>query len=117
MMNELIDLKNIKQVSRGNKDRMEKYLRQFASLIPERTEMIREALDSKDRAQVRQLIHKMSPQIQFFGMDEVVELKNQLEMGYLKMDFQDLENMVNRLLEQLSMALVEVNDLLTDDKL
>ena len=116
-MDTLIDLQNLKLVSRGNKDRMEKYLRQFASLIPERTEMSRAALDSEDRAQVRQLIHKMSPQLQFFGMDEVVELKNQLEMGYLKMDFQDLKKMVNHLLEQLAQALVEVNQLLTDNKL
>lgn len=116
-MNEVIDLKNLKQVSRGNKDRMEQYLRQFAILIPERSEMIRHALSTGDRALVKQLIHKMSPQIQFFGMEDVVELKNQLELGYLKMDFDELESMVTELLDQLSQALEEVNGLLMEGEL
>jgi len=114
MSDSIIDLKNLTEVSRGNPERMLDYLRQFTELVPKRAGQIRQALEASDRVSIRKLIHKMSPQIQFFGINEVIKLKNTLEVEYENISYEDLDLTVSQLLTSLEKAILEVKTLISE---
>lgn len=114
-MSSVIDLKNLHQISRGDQSRTLRYLNQFAELIPVRTAEIKEALANRNREQVKKLIHKLSPQIQFFGINDFNRLKQKLELEYQDIDYFELQQLVNELLERLEAARMEVEKLIHEE--
>ena len=102
-------------ISRGDKNRMLKYLYQFQTLIPTRIEALKESLESGDRKMVRQLLHQMSPQLQFFGIEDVVQPIRRLEHEYETMHMEDLHNLVHSILIKLDSAIKDVNSILKDN--
>ena len=64
----IVNPQELINISRGDKNRMLKYLYQFQTLIPARIEALKESLKAEDRKKVRQLLHQMTPQLQFFGI-------------------------------------------------
>jgi HPt (histidine-containing phosphotransfer) domain-containing protein len=103
-----IDLKNLINLSRGDKDRMLKYLNQFQDLIPSRVESLKNSLEVEDRKMVRQILHQMSPQLQFFGIPEVVIPIRRLEHEYKTIPIENLKMLVNDILIKLDHANKEV---------
>ncbi|MGM5468728.1 hypothetical protein ACS386_00480 [Flavobacteriaceae bacterium LMO-SS05] len=106
------NLNNVVKISRGDSTRMLKYLTQFKELISERLIEVRHALDLHDRVLIRQLLHKMSPQLQFFGIKDVDVPIQRLEFEYESMPFMDMEILVNDILVKLEDALTEVSKLI-----
>jgi len=106
------DLNNVVTISRGDASRMLKYLKQFIELIPERLTEVRHALDLHDRVLIRQLLHKMSPQLQFFGIKDVTIPIQRLEFEYESMPFIELELIVNDIIVKLEDALDEISRLI-----
>jgi len=106
------DLNNVITISRGDSFRMLKYLEQFKELIPERLIDVRNALDLRDRILIRQLLHKMSPQLQFFGIKDVSIPIQRLEFEYESMPFIELEILVNDIIAKLEDALDEISRLI-----
>jgi len=106
------DLNNVITISRGDSFRMLKYLEQFKELIPERLIDVRNALDLHDRILIRQLLHKMSPQLQFFGIKDVSIPIQRLEFEYESMPFIELEILVNDIIAKLEDALDEISRLI-----
>lgn len=106
------DLNNVITISRGDSFRMLKYLEQFKELIPERLIDVRNALDLHDRVLIRQLLHKMSPQLQFFGIKDVSIPIQRLEFEYESMPFIELEMLVNDIIAKLEDALDEISRLI-----
>lgn len=106
------DLNNVITISRGDSFRMLKYLEQFKELIPERLIDVRNALDLHDRVLIRQLLHKMSPQLQFFGIKDVSIPIQRLEFEYESMPFIELEILVNDIIAKLEDALDEISRLI-----
>jgi HPt (histidine-containing phosphotransfer) domain-containing protein len=93
-----IDMNNLIEISRGDAERMEKHLRQFQQLIPERIDNLRKSLDQEERKMVRQTLHKMSPQLQFFGVPGVLIPIRRLEHEYETMPFDELDALVGGVL-------------------
>ena len=87
---------------------MLKYLTQFVELVPARSKEIKKAIDEGDRTTVRKLIHKLSPQIQFFGITEFTQLKQKLEYEYAEMHMSEMQTLVKSLLDKLEQARQEV---------
>ena len=87
---------------------MLKYLNQFQELIPSRVESLKKSLEDGDRKMVRQLLHQMSPQLQFFGIPEVVTPIRRLEHEYETMPIENLKMLVNDILIKLEFASKEV---------
>lgn len=114
MRESIIELKALKELSRGNRDRMLHYLYQFKELIPKRSAELRKALGASDRTNVRKLIHSMSPQVQFFGIKEVVKIKERLELGYEHIPQEEMNSSVNELLNYLEQAVIEVINLIKE---
>jgi len=106
------DLNNVITISRGDSTRMLKYLMQFKELIPERLIEVRHALDLHDRVLIRQILHKMSPQLQFFGIKDVSIPIQRLEFEYESMPFIELEILVHDIIVKLEEALEEISKLI-----
>ena len=103
-----IDLQNLIAISRGDKGRMLKYLNQFQELIPQRIESLKSSLQVEDRKMTRQILHQMSPQLQFFGVPDVVAPIRRLEHEYETMLIEDLKSLVNDILIKLDGSSKEV---------
>ena len=103
-----IDLKNVLTISRGDNERILKYLNQFKELIPDRLYLLKQALFLEDRTQIRQVLHKMSPQLQFFGIQGITTPVQRLEFEYKTMPFSEMEVLVNNIITNLEEALLEV---------
>lgn len=107
-----IDPQNLISISRGDKNRMLKYLNQFQELIPQRIENLKEHLKAEDRKMIRQILHQMSPQLQFFGIPGVVDPIRALELEYETMPIENLKSLVNDILLKLDHAGKEVEQIL-----
>ena len=104
-----IDPQNLINISKGDQARMERYLRQFMELIPKRVADLKNHLREDNRKMIRQTLHQMSPQLQFFGIPDVVMPIRRLEFEYQTMAHKDLENLINEILEKLDGACGEVD--------
>lgn len=107
-----IDLNNLKTISRGDPEKALKYLNQFMDLIPQRIEHLKERLNAEDRKMTRQILHQMSPQLQFFGIPDVVEPIRRLEHEYETMPIDDLKSLVQEILLKLDGATKEIESVI-----
>ena len=105
----IIDPQDLIQIARGDKSIIHKYLVQFWELIPQRIEVLEDSLKKKDRKMVRQLLHQMSPQLQFFGIKEIIQPIRRLEHEYETMPFTELRTLVDSILFKLNLAIKEVD--------
>ncbi|MEH6536435.1 MAG: Hpt domain-containing protein [Psychroserpens sp.] len=105
----IINPQDLINISRGDDKIIHKYLLQFQELIPQRIESLKENLKAEDRKQVRQLLHQMSPQIQFFGLIELVKPIRRLELDYETMSLEDLNTLVQTVITKLNLALNDVS--------
>jgi HPt (histidine-containing phosphotransfer) domain-containing protein len=110
-----IDPQNLINISKGDQARMERYLRQFMELIPTRVADLKNHLREDNRKMIRQTLHQMSPQLQFFGIPDVVMPIRRLEFEYQTMVHKDLENLINEILEKLDGACGEVDCILRNN--
>lgn len=111
----IIDLQNIITISRGNPDHILKYLKQFIELIPERLKDLKFSLDKGDRMMIRQILHKMSPQLQFFGIKNVTTPVQRMEFEYQSMPINELEQLVNDIIAKLEEAVTEVSKIINSN--
>ena len=86
-----LDVQNLVKISRGDKNRMLKYIHQFQALIPKRMIDLKEAIGLEDRNQVQELLHQMVPQIHFFGIPNVLEPIQKLELEFLNIPMYENE--------------------------
>lgn len=108
-----IDLSNVETISRGDDERILKYLNQFNHLIPERLVQLQKAVDAQDRPKIRRIVHQMSPQIQFFGISNILPTIQKLELEYESIVFEDLKAQVAQIINTLENSLAE-NSLLIE---
>lgn len=108
-----IDLSNVETISRGDDERILKYLNQFNHLIPERLVQLQKAVDAQDRSKIRRIVHQMSPQIQFFGISNILPTIQKLELEYESIVFEDLKAQVAQIINTLENSLAE-NSLLIE---
>lgn len=105
----IINPQDLINISRGENKIIHKYLLQFQELIPQRIESLKENLKAEDRKQIRQLLHQMSPQIQFFGIVDLVKPIKRLELDYETMPLEELKTLVETVIIKLNLALNDVN--------
>ena len=105
----IINPQDLINISRGDDKIIHKYLLQFQELIPQRIESLKENLKAEDRKQIRQLLHQMSPQIQFFGIMELVKPIRRLEHDYDTMPIEELNALVATVIIKLNLAIKDVH--------
>jgi hypothetical protein len=103
-----LDLENLLHLSRGDNNQIMKYLNQFLELIPTRVESLKKNMEEGNRKMIRQILHQMSPQLQFFGIPEVIIPIRKLEHEYETIAMEDLKSLVNEILMKLDHATKEV---------
>ena len=77
--------------------------------------MLKNALDDKNFIAIRQEVHKMSPQAEFFGIHQVVKLKRVMEMDEQIYPDAQLVNMILHIICILQQATEEIRVILIDD--
>jgi len=110
-----INLQELINISRGDKRVMFKYLQQFKDLIPQRIESLEENMKADDRKKIRQIIHQMSPQLQFFGIKDIVKPMRRLEHEHETMPYEELSTIVDIILNKLNMAIKDVDLILKEN--
>jgi HPt (histidine-containing phosphotransfer) domain-containing protein len=111
----VIDPKELIQIARGDKHIVFKYLQQFQQLIPKRIESLKESMEIENRKEVRQILHQMSPQLQFFGIPDVIQPIRRLEHEYKTIPLVELNVVVQTILNTLHMALKDVEVVLKEN--
>jgi hypothetical protein len=81
-------------------------------LIPQRIKSLEEHLKAGDRKKVRQVLHQMSPQLQFFGIPDIIQPIRRLELEYETMPIEDLNILVYNVLIKLNLAIKDVDSIL-----
>ncbi len=107
-----IGLSQLEQITRGSAERKQRYLRQFLQLVPKRVEKVQEAMSQKDRALIRQTLHSMRPQLQFFEVPWVDQPIQEMEFTYETMEWEKMEQLTEKILHQLAEACKEVESLI-----
>ena len=107
-----LDLSGLLTLSRGDQRRTIRYLQQFQELIPERIEVLKGYLEKEDRKMIRQTVHKMSPQLQFFGVPDIAGPIRRLELDYETMPMGDLRKLAEDILAKLDLASHEVEEVI-----
>ncbi|MFC4722382.1 hypothetical protein ACFO5O_08615 [Geojedonia litorea] len=105
-----INLQNVEAISRGDQQQVLKYLKQFNALIPERLYYLKKALLIQDRKEIRQILHKMSPQLQFFGVPNITTPIRRMEFEYDTLPLVELEAIVEDIIVKLEGAIKEVSN-------
>lgn len=113
--NKIINPQDLIKISRGDDKIIHKYLLQFQELIPPRIDRLKKSLNDEDRKQIRRLLHQMSPQIQFFGIMELVKPIGQLEFVYETMPLEELNDLVESVIKKLNLAINDVDLALKDN--
>lgn len=111
----IINPQELIHISRGDKEIISKYLLQFKELIPPRIESLAENLKTGNRKKVRQILHQMSPQLQFFGIKDIVQPIRRLEHEYETMPIEDLNELVANVLIKLDIAIKDVDSILKEN--
>ena len=110
-----IDLNNVKTICRGDNVKILKYLNQFNELIPQRRDYLKLSLINRDRFMIRQILHKMSPQLQFFGIKGVTTPIQRMEFEYQTMPLNELEMLVNDIIVKLDGAVLEISNIINSN--
>lgn len=110
-----LNLQNLIDLSKGDSDRILKYLLQFQELMPGRIENLKKELSENNRVKIRQILHSMSPQLQFFEIPNVTIPINRMEHEYNTLERKELESMVENILIQLEGATEEINNIIKEN--
>lgn len=116
MLTRYINLEHVKSIAQGDDKRFLLYLTQFNELIPERLEILKIALVANNREEIRQILHKMSPQLQFFGVQNITVPIQRLESEYQIMPSEMMNEMILEVIGILELALSEVRLVLENMK-
>lgn len=107
-----LDLLEVTQIAQNDNERLLRYLNQFNELVPQRVDNLKKALAEEDRYKLRQILHQMHPQLQFFGVPDVSAQIHTIEVDFESMDFSSLKDMVSHIINQLKHACLENESML-----
>lgn len=110
-----VNLENVRAIARGDNQRFLLYLSQFKELMPDRLKLLKEAEADDNRELIRQILHKMSPQLQFFGIQQMITPIQRLELEYMSMSKGEIQTIVGNVIGILEHALIEINDILSKE--
>lgn len=107
-----LDLLEVTQIAQNDNERLLRYLNQFNDLVPKRVNNLKMALAAEDRFKLRQILHQMHPQLQFFGVPDVTSQIHTIEESYETMELESLKTMVHHIIHQLKHACIENKSML-----
>lgn len=103
---------NIDKISRGKSKVTVKYLQQFQKLIPPKITLLQVALQQEDRKSIRQILHNICPQLQFFGMEKIVPSIQHISKSYQEMAWDELADSTVFIIDILEQGIAEVDQVL-----
>ena len=99
-----IDLDRLDKLIKDDSQKKLLYLNQFLEILKPEILNLKNALESEDRLKIKKIVHKIGPQLVFFGLPNVAELVQKIESGYETLAFNKLQLTVNQLFEKIKNA-------------
>ena len=108
-----INLDALNALCKGDKDKKARYLHQFIKMQTPSIKKLKSDLETENRSGVVGEIHFMSPQLQFFGIDDFKDLlRREKESPFLQ--FNELRSRVLEGIDCIEKAMEEVKAILED---
>lgn len=108
----IVDLSYLINFTKGDKEKVNKYIGMFRSMAPEMLAAMKGHLAQQQYTELKQTAHALKPQLKYMGIIRSIETIAQIETiaGELK-DLHSLNNLVDVLERYIIEALAELNDL------
>ena len=109
-MDKVTDLTFLRDFSKGDPERMKKYIQMFVNLAPTSLEKIRTTHEAQDWPALRTAAHSLKPQIGYMGMNDYKDVVLSIEhnAGEEK-NLDDLPELINTLETGCKAAIEELN--------
>ncbi|MEM6724864.1 MAG: hypothetical protein AAF598_12545 [Bacteroidota bacterium] len=108
----VMDLSKLLEMGADRPGLVERYLRQFADIVPGRIEKLELESAQQNRKAVRQIVHQMKPQLLFFGLPIPSGDFELLQDTSIPLSGDGLSQLVAKVIGLLQAALREINQLL-----
>lgn len=106
-----INLAGLNKLCKGNETKKLKYLKQFLEMISLSIQKLRLATEKGDRTTVMKEFHFMSPQLVFFGINDIsVLMEKERENDGLSFDL--LKDQIEKTITKIEKALEEVESII-----
>lgn len=105
----VLNLDQLKAVSRGMAEREQRYLQQFLQLCEERTVTLKQARGSEDIELIKRTIHSLRPQMLFFGVSNTKSEMEELQLNADNLNWTQIDKLLGQILSQMEKAAQEVS--------
>lgn len=106
-----INLEGLNNLCKGNETKKHKYLKQFLKMIPLSIQKLKFATEEGDRTTILKEFHFISPQLLFFGIDDM-SLLMEKERENEGLSFDALKNQIDKIIIKIEKALKEVESII-----
>lgn len=106
-----INLEGLNKLCKGNETKKLKYLKQFLEMISLSIQKLRLATEKGVRTTVMKEFHFMSPQLVFFGINDISVLMEK-ERENEGLSFDVLKNQIDKVIIKIEKALEEVESII-----
>lgn len=106
-----INLEGLNKLCKGNETKKLKYLKQFLEMISLSIQKLRLATEKGDRTTVMKEFHFMSPQLVFFGINDISVLMEK-ERANDGLSFDLLKDQIEKAITKIEKALEEVESII-----
>ena len=110
----LTNLSFLREISDGNDQFFKEFLEMFIANTPPALQDLQVSYRSKNWEKLRQTAHKMKPSFNYIGMKELNHLSGKVEeLARNQAESKEIENMINQILQDTTIALAELKKELT----
>jgi signal transduction histidine kinase/CheY-like chemotaxis protein/HPt (histidine-containing phosphotransfer) domain-containing protein len=103
--------------TKGNQDRIDKMVRMFLKFTPDEMEKMKNLYVSKQYPELGTLVHSFKAKFTYMGMPQLSVIAKEIEHNAKnQQNIEQTGAMIQHLMEQVELAYVELNSLLTDSK-
>ena len=112
----IVDLSTLRKMSNNDEKFVRDMIESFITNTPEILEQIDKANNDRDWHEVSAMAHKLKPNLAFMGVDSLKDTVIQIEQSAKnKTDLEALPNKIGHLIEQVSLAIEELNETITSN--
>lgn len=90
---EMVDLSFLKKFTKGNKDKMVRYINMYLRIAPATFKEVEQHLRQQDWKQVRIKAHSLKPQAEYMGIANLKSTLEQIESSIEKEAFQQIPDL------------------------
>lgn len=92
----MVDLSFLEKFTKGNKEKMKRYINIYLSIAPETFQHMEEHIVDEDWEQLRIKAHSLKPQADYMGIPSLKSVLIEIEQSVYKEEFERLNELYER---------------------